>query len=174
MNTVAIFKDLYAQIFTIEDISQATGVSYSTLRMWPGRNIISLSTSYNPGKAGRGTKSLYSVYDAMQFLLIAEVAKSTVSVKGLSECCLSEILEVVLDRLSEIDAGIYHGRNLDPTNPKNAYERYVFIFEKDGKLVCTQEWGLWRREGRAAWYTIDAIQLAAKVYAMYLRKGLVR
>ena len=165
------FKDLYKPLFTIEDVADVAKLPHSTLRMWPNRKVISLSTSYTPGPlAGRGTKALYSVYDAMQFLLLAEVTKDTYSVKALADNCLSEVLEVVLNRLSEMADGVNHGRNVDPCDRENAFERYVFLCEKDGKIHCTQEFRAWSEHGRVSWYTIDAIDLAAKVYAMYLKK----
>ena len=154
------FKDLYKPLFTIEDVAGVAKLPHSTLRTWPSRKLVSLSTSFNPGSAaGRGMKSLYSVYDAMQFLLLAEVTKDTYSVKALADNCLS------LYRI-----GVYHGCNFDPCDRENASERYVFLCEKDGKIYCTQEFRAWSEHGRVSWYTIDAIDLAAKIYTMYLKK----
>ena len=109
MKKIPEFKDLYTRLFTIEDISEVTQLPPSTLRTWATRGIVSLSTSYNPGKnAGRGEKSLYSVYDALQFIFLGRMSRDAQPVKVISECCFSEILDITLERLSEIAVGIYH------------------------------------------------------------------
>lgn len=171
MKSVPQFKALYSPMFTIEDIVAETRISTATLRMWVTRGIISLSSSYTPGStAGRGTKALYSPFDAMQFLFIAQAAKQNINVKTMAESCLSEALEVALDRLSEMDAGVLHGDDRNPTNSKVSYMRYVFIYERGGTFGCTQEWGLWTKQGVSLWTTFDALDFAARVYAMYRRK----
>lgn len=165
------FKSLYSPMFTIEDIVAETRIPAATLRMWVTRKIISLSSSYTPGStAGRGTKAMYSPYDAMQFLFIAQSSKQNINVKSMSESCLSEALEVALDRLSEMDAGVIHGDARNPTIPKVAYMRYVFIYEHKDALTCTQNWGEWKEQGVTLWTTFDALDFAARVYAMYKRK----
>jgi len=165
------FKDLDRQIFTIEDISEATKTPISTLRTWQGNGSVSPSSSFTPGRtAGRGTKALYSVFDAMQFVLMARMTKDTISIKTISECCRSDILEVVLDRLNEMADGVYHGMNYSVISKKNAYARYVFIFEKDGALYMTQEWRQWSEYGGYTFHVIDAIDMAANIFTMYNKK----
>ena len=175
MKKIPEFKDLYTRLFTIEDISEVTQLPPSTLRTWATRGIVSLSTSYNPGKnAGRGEKSLYSVYDALQFIFLGRMSRDAQPVKVISECCFSEILDITLERLSEIAVGIYHGANYDPVERTNSYERYAFIYERGGNLVMTQEWREWAKNGVYSFHTIDVIVMAAAVFSLYARKkGLV-
>jgi len=170
-----IFPALYEQIFTIEDIAEETGTPISTLRTWQGNRSVNAQKSFTPGSsAGRGTKAKYAVIDAMQFMLIARIAKDTMSIKSITECCRSEVLDLILDRLSEIADGLWHGSNYSTTNRKNSYERYAFIYEYKGELYMTQDWLEWHKDGGCSCHVIDVIHMAHRVYSLWAKKmGLV-
>lgn len=92
-------EDSSAQIYTLPEVAQISGIDYRTLHNWQRRGVLRASRQ---AANGSGTVSLLDETDALQVLILAELRRSGIEMR---------VIEAVADRVWEL-AGTIGDREL--------------------------------------------------------------
>ncbi|MGL6086994.1 MAG: hypothetical protein ACRC29_13900 [Enterobacterales bacterium] len=176
MTKTPLFKELTTPMLLIEDMEEITGEHRTAMRMKVSRGTVKLLSSDTQKYAGRGYKALYSVRDAMQFLLLAKLGRLHIPGKVIDTDCMAEIMNYIVPRFEELAAGYWYGNSPNPiieeeqedgTIKRINNERFVYIFEHNGELRCDEVWSQW---ADGTWVTIDVVDFSTKILKVYNRR----
>lgn len=121
------FHDAWLKPFlTIEDIAAETGLSHSTMRNWVDRRKIDLVSTHKPGTGGKGVRTLYSMRDVVQFLLLAQLKRISSDFK-LDEDQTSYVFGIIQGHIEDKLKGVPNITNTD---------RFIYIYFDGKKLQC--------------------------------------
>jgi len=166
-----LISNFTTPLFTIADISKATGMEYSAIRTWVNRQHVELLATDRPGRGGIGNRVRYSLRDAMQFLLFSELNKQGLGPQRFEKDEAHYMLSIIQGYLQDLARGI---TDLDER------DRYLYIYtSNDGSLGCSStsdpslrhELNMSRRAGGpiigSVWTVIDAIEFAYSLLAFF-------